>query len=166
MDRPHIYTSMPSDRTRHLYSRAGSYEAKAEEVLLDEAPQREQPAAAAAAGGVAFRRAKARPPLLVHPEALRADPLYHLVDRLGIGGAAGHVGDVKDVHGHVVPCRDLGVRHREAVLPEHARHVGEQPAAVGDAELEPHALHTEKRSRQTDGHRARWLGFRPNTWGV
>ena len=48
MDRPHIYTSMPSDRTRHLYSRAGSYEAKAEEVLLDEAPQREQPAAAAA----------------------------------------------------------------------------------------------------------------------
>jgi hypothetical protein len=143
-------------------SRAGSYEAKADQVLLHEASQREDPRAAAASACVALRGAEARPPLLVHPEALRADPLDHVVDGLGVRRPAGHVGDVEHVHGHVAPGVDLGVRDREAVLPEHARDVGEQPAAVGDAQLQPHALpRTEDFALALEGPR---LGLPPNTW--
>jgi hypothetical protein len=121
-------------------SRAGSYEAKVEQVPLHEAPQREEPGTAAPSTSVSLRGAQTRPPFLVHAEALRADPLDHLVDGLGVRGTAGHVGNVEHVHGRVIPGRDLGVRHREAVLPEHARDVGEQAAPVGDAQLQAHAL--------------------------
>jgi hypothetical protein len=145
----HIYTRIPWSTCPPLIasSRAGSYEAKTDQVLLDKAPEREDPRTAAAAASVALRRAQARPPLLVHPEALRADPLDHLVDGLGVRGSAGHVGDVEHVHGHVAPGGDLGVRDREAVLPEHTRDVGEQPAAVGDAQLQPHSLRTATEDR-------------------
>jgi hypothetical protein len=44
------------------------------------------------------------------------------------------------------------VRHREAVLPEDARHVGEQAAPVGDAQLQPHALRRD-RYMALDGRR-------------
>ena len=153
----HIYTRVPQLITS---SRAGSYEAKADQVLLHEAPQREDPRAAAAAR-VALRGAQERPPLLIHPQALRADPLDHVVDGLGVRRPAGHVGDVEHVHGHVAPGGDLGARDREAVLPEHARDVGQQPAAVGDAQLQPDALPQGRGSTALEGSR---LGFPPNTW--
>jgi hypothetical protein len=50
------------------------------------------------------------------------------------------VSHVEDVHGLLPYRRHVGPRHRQAVLPEHPRHVRQQPHPVPPAELEGEPL--------------------------
>jgi hypothetical protein len=73
--------------------------------------------------------------ILLHNEAVHADPLPDGINVALAGRVAGSVGHLEHVGGHVSLRGDLGLRYEQSVLPECSRD-------TWCAQLQSHALYT------------------------